>query len=64
MQGFSPDTLTATAGSPQSAIIGHQFASPLTITLKNPYGDPISGVTVSFARPAPPRPPRCPAAAR
>jgi hypothetical protein len=52
VQGFSPATLTATAGTPQSAIVNQQFATPLTVTLNNPYGAPISGVTVNFAAPS------------
>jgi hypothetical protein len=52
VQGFSPATLTATAGNPQSAIIDQQFATPLTVTLNNPYGSPVSGVTINFAAPS------------
>ena len=52
VQGFSPGTLTATAGNPQSAMIKTAFASPLTVLLSDPYGSPISGVTVTFAAPA------------
>ncbi len=51
LQGFSPGALTATSGNPQSAIVANQFGSPLTVTLTNPYGRPIRGVTVHFAAP-------------
>lgn len=52
VQGFSPATLSATAGNSQSAIVDKHFANPLTVTLHDPYGNPISGVTVNFAAPA------------
>ncbi len=52
VQGFSPATLTATAGNSQSSIVDKHFENPLTITLKDPYGRPISGVTVNFGAPA------------
>ena len=51
VQGFSPGTLTAATGNPQSAMIKTAFASPLTVLLSDPYGNPISGVTVNFAAP-------------
>jgi hypothetical protein len=51
IQGFSPGSLTATAGSPQSAIVNNPFAGPLTITLEDPYGNPVGGVPVNFAAP-------------
>lgn len=44
--------LVASSGSPQSAIVGTPFANPLTVTLTNPCGTPLSGVTVTFAAPA------------
>jgi hypothetical protein len=52
VQGFTSGTLTATAGNPQSAMIKAAFASPLTVLLSDPYGNPLSGVTVNFAAPA------------
>jgi len=52
VQGFSSGTLTATGGNLQTAMIKTAFASPLTVLLSDPYGTPISGVTVTFAAPA------------
>jgi hypothetical protein len=51
VQGFAPGTLAATAGNQQSAMIKTAFASPLTILLSDPYGEPLSGVTVTFSAP-------------
>jgi hypothetical protein len=51
VQGFSQGTLTVSSGNGQSAIVNTQFATPLTVTLKDPYGSPISGETVTFAAP-------------
>lgn len=51
VQGFHPATLTATAGSGQSAIAGKAFAAPLTVTLQDAFGNPIGGVQVDFAAP-------------
>lgn len=45
-------TLIASSGSPQSATVDTPFANPLTVTLTNPCGTPLSGVNVSFAAPA------------
>ncbi|MGA3040102.1 MAG: Ig-like domain-containing protein [Bryobacteraceae bacterium] len=51
VQGFSAGSLTGTAGGRQSAVVDRHFASPLTVTLRDPYGTPIGGVTVNFAAP-------------
>ena len=42
----------ATAGTPQSATIGAAFANALQATVADPLGNPVSGVTVTFAAPA------------
>jgi CSLREA domain-containing protein len=44
--------LTATAGTPQSAYITSVFATPLTVVVSDLYGNPISGVNVTFAAPS------------
>ena len=45
-------TLTATSGSGQSAMVGAAFANPLVATVTDQYGNPVSGVTVTFTPPA------------
>jgi hypothetical protein len=45
-------SITATAGSPQSATVGIAFATALQATVDDPYGNPISGLTVTFAAPS------------
>lgn len=52
VQGFSPGTLSVTTGNPQSAMVDRSFARPLKVTLKDPYGSPVSGVTINFAAPS------------
>ena len=44
-------TLTATSGSGQSAMVGAAFANPLVATVTDQYGNPVSGVTVTFTPP-------------
>lgn len=46
-----PATLTATSGGPQAAVVGTDFATPLRATVRDAFGNPISGVTVSFVAP-------------
>ncbi len=45
-------SITATGGTPQSAIINTAFGSPLQATVKDSGGNPLSGVTVTFTAPA------------
>ena len=45
------DTLTATSGSGQSATVGTAFTNPLVATDTDQYGNPVSGVTVTFTPP-------------
>src|SRR5262249_6832155 len=44
-----PATVTAASGTPQAAATGSPFASPLQATVADKYGNPVSGVTVTFA---------------
>ncbi len=46
-----PATITATSGSGQSAFIGAPFAAPLVATVTDAGGNPVGGVTVTFAAP-------------
>src|SRR5450631_3361540 len=46
-----PKTVTATGGTPQSAVISTAFASALQATVKDLVGNPVAGVTVNFAAP-------------
>jgi hypothetical protein len=45
-------TLTATSGGVQSAPISTAFTNPLVATATDVHGNPVSGVSVSFAAPA------------
>jgi uncharacterized protein YbbK (DUF523 family) len=45
-------SITATAGTPQSATINTAFATLLQATVKDAGSNPVSGVTVTFAAPA------------
>ena len=47
-----PATITASGGTPQIAATGGAFASPLQVTVLDGSGNPVSGVTVTFAAPA------------
>src|SRR5882672_9872807 len=44
-------TITATAGTPQSATVNTAFAAQLQATVKDSLSNPVSGVTVTFASP-------------
>ena len=46
------ETITATAGTPQSTIINTTFATALQATVKNAGNNPLSGVTVTFTAPS------------
>jgi len=43
--------ITSTSGTPQSALIDTAFGAPLVVTVKDAKGNPVSGVTVTFAAP-------------
>jgi len=45
-------SITATAGTPQSAVINTAFAAPLQATVKDAGSNPVSGVVVTFTAPA------------
>ncbi len=47
----SAHTVTATSGSGQSATVGTAFTNPLGATVTDQYGNPVSGVTVTFTPP-------------
>jgi protocatechuate 3,4-dioxygenase beta subunit len=46
-----PVNVAATSGTPQSAVVGTAFANPLQVTVTDLVGNPVSGVTVTFAAP-------------
>ncbi|MDR3667571.1 MAG: Ig-like domain-containing protein [Ignavibacteriaceae bacterium] len=46
-----PDSILATSGTPQSALVSTAFASPLMATVQDKKGNPVSGVTVTFTAP-------------
>jgi hypothetical protein len=48
----SPASVTATAGTPQSATVNAAFGIALQATVKDRGGNPVSGVTVTFAAPS------------
>src|SRR6266571_4327311 len=50
--GGTPSSITATAGTPQSAAINTAFATQLQATVKDSLNNPVSGVTVTFTAPA------------
>ncbi len=45
-------SIASTAGTPQSAAVGTAFATAFQATVKDQYGNPVSGVSVTFAAPA------------
>ena len=47
----APASITATSGTPQSATIDTAFAKRLVATVKDQYGNPIAGATVTFTAP-------------
>jgi subtilase family serine protease len=46
-----PTSITATSGTPQSTTILSAFAAPFTVVVKDPEGNPISNLTVTFTAP-------------
>ena len=48
----NPSSITATAGTPQSATVNTAFATQLQATVKDSFNNPVSGVTVTFTAPA------------
>jgi CubicO group peptidase (beta-lactamase class C family) len=49
---YGPATLTATAGTPQTAPLNTAFGTPLQVVVQDPFGDPVSGVSVTFTAPS------------
>jgi glycosyl hydrolase family 114/Kelch motif protein len=47
----TPASISATGGTPQSAAVNTTFASPLVATVRDSGGNPVNGVTVTFAAP-------------
>ena len=47
----SAGSITVVAGSPQSTQVNTAFASPLKVLVKDAGGNPLSGVTITFAAP-------------
>ncbi|HEY4838133.1 MAG TPA: Ig-like domain-containing protein [Candidatus Acidoferrales bacterium] len=47
-----PASITATGGTPQSAVIEAEFATPLQATVKDSNSNPVAGVTVTFTAPS------------
>jgi Bacterial Ig-like domain (group 3)/FG-GAP-like repeat len=45
-------SITATNGTPQSTVVGTAFPTMLSAIVEDQFGDPISGVTVTFAAPS------------
>ena len=43
--------LTATGGTPQSTVLGTAFANALQVTVKDNLGNPVPGISVTFAAP-------------
>ncbi len=48
----APASITATSGTPQTAATASAFALPLVATVKDASGNPLSGVSVTFAAPS------------
>jgi adhesin/invasin len=46
-------TLTASGGGGQTSTVGTPFAAPLSVTVADSFGNPVSGAAVTFAGPAP-----------
>jgi hypothetical protein len=48
----SPAALTGAGGTPQSAVVGKAFAAPLVVSVTDAFGNPVPGISVTFAAPA------------
>ncbi len=49
--GTTPSSITATSGTPQSAVVEQPFAASLVVTVRNAEGDGVAGVEVTFIAP-------------
>ena len=47
----APSVLTASPSTPQLGFVNTPFATPLTVTLTDTYGNPIIGTTITFTPP-------------
>jgi len=47
----APASVTATGGTPQTTAVNTAFANPLQATVKDSFGNPVAGVTVTFVPP-------------
>jgi len=47
----APASITATGGTPQTATVNTAFAKQLKATVKDTFGNPVGGVTVTFTAP-------------
>jgi hypothetical protein len=47
----APATITIVSGNAQSAVVGMPFANPLAVSVRDAFGNPVSGVEVRFAAP-------------
>ena len=52
VENWPQSGITANSGTPQTAVIGMQYAAPLVAKVSDASGNPVSGVTVTFAAPA------------
>jgi N-terminal glycosyl-hydrolase-114-associated domain/Kelch motif/Galactose oxidase, central domain len=48
----TPGSISASSGTPQSAMVGTAFANPLVALVENSSGNPVSGATVTFTAPS------------
>jgi hypothetical protein len=48
----APTSIVVVTGSPQSATVAQSFASPLVVVVEDAEGNPVAGVSVTFAAPA------------
>ena len=48
----APASIAAAGGTPQTATVNTAFAKRLTATLKDSFGNPVAGATVTFTAPA------------
>jgi hypothetical protein len=46
-----PSSITATGGTPQTTGVNTAFANPLQATVKDSFGNPVAGATVTFTAP-------------
>ncbi len=47
----TPDSLAATGGTPQNAVVNTPYTTPLTVVVKDSSSAPVPGITVAFTAP-------------